>query len=281
MITAAYTICKNEINRVDRWLEYTKDFDYRVILDCGSTDGTYETLKKVPKIIIDQYVVDPEEWRFDIPRNINLNMVPQSVEYCLSPDLDEFFSCNVLDELKKTIKDHPKVTNLACTRLDIYSKEIFVGPPKHIGTNKIHRRHDYDWKQPIYEHLSYIGKEQELEIFNDKVFLIHDQDTSKPRSTHYMKLLQKEYSNNPNNSWNSWFLANEYYRNQDLENFVVGFSNDSEWVSLVKKEIKDFTGIKNYIHNEFRYAVKSDFNSEKFSNKLGDLDMLVKMFGSL
>jgi hypothetical protein len=95
MITAAYTICRNEINRVDRWIEYTKDFDYRVVLDCGSTDGTYETLKKVPKIIIDQYIVPPEEWRFDIPRNINLNMVPQSVEYCFSPDMDEWFSINV------------------------------------------------------------------------------------------------------------------------------------------------------------------------------------------
>ena len=46
MITAAYTICKNEIKKIDQWLYYTKDFDYRVILDTGSTDGTYEAFKK-------------------------------------------------------------------------------------------------------------------------------------------------------------------------------------------------------------------------------------------
>lgn len=261
MITAAYTICKNEINRVDRWLEYTKDFDYRVILDCGSTDGTYEALKKVPKIIIDQYIVDPEEWRFDIPRNINLNMVPKVCDWVASPDLDEFFSINIFDELEKKIKEYPKITNLACTRLDLYSKEVFIGPPKHIGTNKIHKRHDYDWKQPIYEHLSYIGKEQELEIFSDKVFLIHDQDTSKPRSTHYMQLLQKEYNNNPKNSWNSWFLANEYYRNQDLENFVqvgldyIAYANphgDGKWdeVYSALKKIAKATNIPDDIRKK-------------------------------
>jgi len=266
MITAAYTICKNEINRVDRWLEYTKDFDYRVILDCGSTDGTYEALKKVPKIIIDQYIVDPEEWRFDIPRNINLNMVPKDCDWICSPDMDEWFSINIFDEIEKTIKEHPKVTNIACTRLDIYSKQVFVGPPKHIGTNKIHKRHDYDWKQPIYEHLSYIGKEQELEIFNDQVFLIHDQDTSKPRSTHYMKLLQKEYKANPKNSWNSWFLANEYYRNQDLENFVlVGLDfiananrhGDGKWneVCSALNQIKNATNVP----DEIRAKIKNKF----------------------
>lgn len=263
MITAAYTIVKNDVSRVDRWLYYTKDFDYRVILDTGSTDGTYEAFKKVPNIILDQYIVPPEEWRFDVPRNINLNMVPKVCEWIFSPDCDEWFSINLLEELEKTIKEHPKVTNVSCTRLDIYSKQVFVGPPKHIGTNKIHRRHDYDWKQPIYEHLSYIGKEQELEIFNDKIFLIHDQDTSKPRSTHYMTLLQKEYKNNPSNSWNSWFLANEYYRNQDLENFViVGLDfishakrhGDGKWneVYSALNQIKNATNVPDEIRNKVK-----------------------------
>lgn len=263
MITAAYTIVKNDVSRVDRWLYYTKDFDYRVILDTGSTDGTYEAFKKVPNIILDQHIVSPEEWRFDVARNINLNMVPKECDWIFSPDCDEWFSINLLEELEKTIKEYPKVTNVACTRLDIYSKEVFVGPPKHIGTNKIHKRHDYDWKQPIYEHLSYIGKEQELEIFNDKIFLIHDQDISKPRSTHYMTLLQKEYKNNPKNSWNSWFLANEYYRNQDLENFVmvgldfITYANrhgDGKWneVFSALNQIKSATNVPNEIKNKIK-----------------------------
>lgn len=223
MKTAAYTICKNEIDKVEQWIYYTKDFDYRVILDTGSTDGTYEAFKKVPNIILDQFIMD--DFRFDIPRNKNLDMVPKDVDWCLSPDVDEYFSINVLEQMEKTIKENPLVTNIACTRLDIYSKEVFVGPPKHIGTNKIHRRFDYDWKMPIYEHLSYVGKENELEIFNHQIFLVHDQNIHKPRSQLYFELMKKEFKNNPNNNWNNWFLANEYYIRKDLENFVdVGLS---------------------------------------------------------
>jgi hypothetical protein len=221
MITAAYTLCKNEIKKIDQWLHYTKDFDYRVILDTGSTDGSFETFQKVPNIIIDQYIMAPEEFSFDICRNKNLAMVPENVDWCLSPDVDEYFSINVLDEIEKTIKNYSNVTNIACTRLDIYSKEVFVGPPKHLGSNKIHRRHEYTWRHPIYEHLSYIKGFNEVEIFNKDIFLVHDQDVSKPRSTLYKKLLIREHKNNPSNSWNSWFLANEYYREKDLENFVV------------------------------------------------------------
>jgi hypothetical protein len=147
-------------------------------------------------------------------------MIPKDVDWCLSPDVDEYFSINVLEEMEKTIKERPDVTNIACTRLDIYSKEVFVGKPKHIGTNKIHKMNVYDWKQPIYEYLSYIGEGNEVELWSDKIYLIHNQEINKPRSTLYMELMCKEFKNNPKNAWNSWFLANEYYRNQDLENFV-------------------------------------------------------------
>lgn len=220
MRTAAYTLCKNEIKKIDQWLYYTKNFDFRVILDTGSTDGTYELLKKVPNIILDQFIINDDEYRFDIPRNKNLNMIPHDVDWCLSPDIDEYFSINVLSEMEKTIAQSPLVTNISCTRLDIYSEEVFVGPPKHLSSNKIHKRHDYVWRQPVYEYLSYVGRVGEQEIFNDMIYLVHDQDILKPRKKHYKKLLIREYESNPSNSWNSWFLTNEYFREKDLVNFI-------------------------------------------------------------
>lgn len=220
MKTAAYTICKNEIKKVEQWLYYTKDFDYRVILDTGSTDGTYEAFAKVPNIILAQHVVDPEEFRYDVPRNINLDMIPEDVDWCLSPDVDEYFSINVLEEIEKIEKQYPNATNISCARLDIYSKQVFVGQPYSIGTNKIHKRYLYNWKQPIYEHLSYIGPGNEVEVYNEHIFLIHDQDITKPRNITYPKHMKREYKNNPNNNWNNWFLANHYYQEKDLENFV-------------------------------------------------------------
>jgi len=218
MKTAAYTICYNEIKKVDQWLYYTKEFDYRVVLDTGSTDGTYEALKKVPGIILHQARKEP--FKFHEHRNFNLSMVPDDVDWCLSPDMDEYFSINVLIEMERTIRENPTVNNIATTRLDIYSDKVFVGPPYSIPTNKIHRRHQYEWRAMIYEHLIYIGPGNENEVYNDKIFLVHDQDITKPRDILYPKMLKERYSEDPTDSWNSWFLLNHYYRERDQLNYI-------------------------------------------------------------
>jgi glycosyltransferase involved in cell wall biosynthesis len=220
MITAAYTICKNEIKYVEKWLYYTKDFDYRVILDTGSTDGTYEEFKKAGNVIVEQKTFTP--WNFSVARNYNLAMIPEEVDWCLSPDLDEYFSINVLSEMEKTIKDYSNVTNISCDRLDIYSEVVRVGPPKMLGTNKIHRRNDYHWVQPIYEHLYWKHKNKnEVEIYNDDIYLIHDQDFKKQsRPELYVKMLKEEFEKNPTNCWTLWFLCSHYFKEVDLDNYI-------------------------------------------------------------
>ena len=41
-----YAICKNEINRIDKWVNAIKDeADDIVVLDSGSTDGSFEKLQ--------------------------------------------------------------------------------------------------------------------------------------------------------------------------------------------------------------------------------------------
>ena len=224
MITAAYTICKNEIKYVEKWLYCTKDFNYRVLLDTGSTDGTWEALQEAaksdPNLIIEQKIFTP--FKFNIARMHNLDMIPQHVEWALSPDMDEYFSINVLEEMEKTIKENPKVTNISTTRLDLYTKDVFVGPPHTIPSNKIHKRHEYIWSQPIYEHLWYkYDLKDEVEIHNKMVYLVHDQDFKKQsRPELYAKMLKEEFEENPTNCWTLWFLLQHYYKEQDLNNFI-------------------------------------------------------------
>lgn len=237
MKTCAYTILKNEITYIEKWLFYSRDFTYRCLLDTGSTDGSWELLQEISKkdsnLIIEQKIFD--SWRFDIARIYNLDMVPNDVEWCLSPDLDEYFSINVLREMEKTINLYPEVTNISCDRLDIYSDVVRVGPPKRLGSNKIHRRHDYTWKAPIYEHLSWIHKDKkEIEIYNDDIYLIHDQDITKPRNKLYLEMLLDQYKKEPSDTWCLWFLVNHYYREKDLLNFIktgtdyLKYSNSSD-----------------------------------------------------
>jgi len=222
--TAAYTILKNEISFIDKWLYYADPFDYKVLLDTGSTDGSWEYLQecaeKDPQLIIEQKIFDP--WRFDVARKYNMTMIPKNVEWCLSPDLDEYFSINTHYEMENVIYQRPDVTNISCDRLDVYSIEVRVGPPTCLGTNKIHRKNDYTWVQPIYEHLSWIHKDRyECEFYSDKIFLIHDQDfRKKERPDLYIKMLKEEYEINPSNTWCLWFLVNHYYKNKELDEFI-------------------------------------------------------------
>ena len=39
---AVYTICKNEVTNVDKWINSMMEADYLCVLDTGSTDGTWE-----------------------------------------------------------------------------------------------------------------------------------------------------------------------------------------------------------------------------------------------
>lgn len=251
MKTAAYTICKNELQYVEKWLYYTKNFTYRVILDTGSTDGTWEKFQEAaktdPNLIIEQKIFTP--WIFNVARNYNLDMVPTDVDWCLSPDLDEYFSINVLAEMKKTMEANPTVTNISCDRLDLYTENVRVGPPKFLGTNKIHRRHDYTWAQPIYEHLWFKHKDRyEVEIYNEDIYLIHDQDFKKQsRPELYIKMLKDEFESNPTNCWTLWYLLTHYYKIEDLVNYVtcgivfINHTHKDERYTQVR-------GILNYIY---------------------------------
>lgn len=266
MITAAYTICKNEKQFVEKWLYYTAKFNYRVILDTGSTDGTYELFleakKSDPNLILEQKTFTP--WRFDIARRYNLAMVPNEVEWALSPDLDEYFSINVLDQMQKTITENRNVTNISCDRLDLYAEVVRVGPPKELGTNKIHRRHDYTWNHPIYEHLSWIHKDRpEVEIYNDDIYLIHDQDfKKKERPELYAKMFREEYEANPTNDWNLWFLVKHYFRERDLQNFIITGCDFVKCAKDIKQ--KEIVGLE-------LYKIYTETNiPEEYRNKIKD-----------
>lgn len=222
-LTAAYTILKNERNNIDRWLYYTRPFDYRVLLDTGSNDGSWEYLvelsKTDPNLIIKQNLYN--EFRFDVARKDNLDMVPNEVSWCLSPDLDEYYSINTHDEIEKIINEVPDITCIACDRLDLYSPTVRVGPPKFLPTNKIHKRDSYSWKERVYEHITWTKPGHELELYSSDIFLVHDQDFSKPeRSPLYVSLMLKEWLENPKNQWNNWFLLFHYYKSQQLSSYI-------------------------------------------------------------
>ena len=85
-----YAICKNEYKMINRWLESMSEADYIVVLDTGSTDGTFEALQQDKRITkVEQQIINP--WRFDVARNESMKLVPKDADILVCTDFDEIF----------------------------------------------------------------------------------------------------------------------------------------------------------------------------------------------
>jgi hypothetical protein len=95
-----------------------------------------------------------------------------------------------------------------------------------------------------------------VEIYNDKVFLIHDQDTSKPRSLIYGKMLIERYREDPTDNWNNWFLLKHYYEEKELENYIEVAVNYCKFADLKDDKYKE---VFNDLVNICQYEERLDY----------------------
>jgi hypothetical protein len=102
-----YSICKDEMEHVKDFIDHLDDASSIVILDTGSTDGTWEYLqeraKTNPRLIVDQQIITP--FRFDQARNIAYSMVPDDTEFCVALDLDERLGDNWASRIRDQWND--------------------------------------------------------------------------------------------------------------------------------------------------------------------------------
>lgn len=200
-----YAICKNEIANVDRWLENMSEADFIVVLDTGSTDGTYEKLKSDPRVTrVEQKVFKP--WRFDQARNESMELVPDEANILLCTDFDEFFEPGWGDLIRNNWT--PQITRGHYMYAWSHNEK---GVPGDIFVyDKMHTR-DYKWIFPVHEVLTAkdpAHKEVVLD-FGDKIYLHHMQDKTKGRSN-YLDLLKLSVKENPENMHCQMLLAREY-----------------------------------------------------------------------
>ena len=84
-----YTIAKNERQFCERFMRSCAGADGVAVLDTGSTDGTAEKLRELGAAVA---VSSVSPWRFDVARNMSLELVPEEADVCISLDLDEVLS---------------------------------------------------------------------------------------------------------------------------------------------------------------------------------------------
>ena len=197
-----YAICKNEEKFVERWVNSVKEADEIYVLDTGSMDNTVEELKK-RGVIVSQKEINP--WRFDVARNLSLDMVPNDDDICVCIDLDEVLEVGWRKKLEK-------IWNIDINRLRYnynWSLDDKNNPIVNFYIEKIHTRNNYKWIHPVHEVLKYTGNGTERFITTDDITVNHYPDNNKSRSN-YLPLLELSVKESPNNDRNMHYLGREY-----------------------------------------------------------------------
>ena len=218
-----YAICKNEEQFVDRWYDSMKEADDIYVLDTGSTDRTVDKLREHG---INVMVKEIKPWRFDVARNLSLEMVPDDTDICICVDLDEVFEPGWRKKLENIWKN-----NFTRLRYNYnWSLDENMKPLVNFYIEKIHSRHDYKWTHPVHEVLTYIGDGDEVFCTTDEITVNHFPDVTKSRSS-YLPLLELSVLENPTDDRNMHYLGREYMYygkwNECIDTLIKHLSLDS------------------------------------------------------
>lgn len=180
-----YAICKNEMTRIAEWLKYAAEADCIVVLDTGSTDGTWEYLQTQPNIICQQKIYD--NFRFDVARNDALSLVPRNCDICLPSDIDMIFPRHWATTIKES------------WRRDLFKLIIpqYFKSNNCAGTWFAHKRQNVLWQYPVYEIIKGEGKIDST----SNTLIIHDFNPFKDTHNFYPALADLAISENPNDPY--------------------------------------------------------------------------------
>ena len=144
MKIAVYTISKNEDKHVERWYESSKEADYHILADTGSTDRTVELARELGITVVPIWV---SPFRFDDARNASLAVVPQDADYCIALDVDEVLAPG----WRKHLEDaHAKgIDRPSYRRIEAFNDDGSVAT--EFDGFKVHRRNGIRWHYPIHE----------------------------------------------------------------------------------------------------------------------------------
>jgi glycosyltransferase involved in cell wall biosynthesis len=202
MKIAVYTITKNEAHFIPRWFESCKEADELVVLDTGSTD---DTVKVARGLGITVYENTFSPWRFDVARNHNLNLVDDDIDFCIALDADEILLPGWRDQLESINYDTTRPRYKY-----VWSWKEDGGEGLVYGGDKIHSRHDYEWKHPVHEVLTFSprgGKDKEVQEWID-LEIHHHPDPTKSRG-HYLDLLRLAVEEDPDDDRNAHYYARD------------------------------------------------------------------------
>ena len=196
MKIAVYAINKNHASSLQKWADCARDADYLVMADTGSDDGSVEA-GRAAGITMHEITVNP--WRYDVARNMALDLVPEDADLCIALDTDEFLQPGWREHLEQAWAagvTRPRYRY-------IWSWRSPGQPGLEFAAEKIHPRHGYVWRHAAHEVLVTWADEVQgwcgLEIH-------HHQKPQKYRS-HELPLLRIAVEEAPDDDRMAYYFA--------------------------------------------------------------------------
>ncbi len=171
-----------------------------MLVDTGSTDDTVQRAQRLG-IVTDRIAVEP--FRYDVARNLALDLVPAEIDVCLSLDLDEVLLPGWRSHLEEAWRTG--ATRVTCWHSWLWSDDY--PPLRFTSDDRIHARRDYRWRFPVHEQLERVGGEAEV-IAASPIEIKHLRDTRAARP-HYLPLLRLRADEHPDDGSTAHLLACE------------------------------------------------------------------------
>jgi tetratricopeptide (TPR) repeat protein len=206
MRVAVYSIALNEEKHVERWEACSRDADYRLILDTGSTDKTVRLARSLG-ITVHEQAFDP--FSFCDARNAALDLIPEWVDMCVTLDLDEVLHEGWRDALEALPADatRPRYKYVWSRNADGSEGMVYSG-------HSAHHRRDYEWQYPIHEMITPTGVEVSAAC---GMVIEHKPDGLKPR-TQYLPMLARHAAEQPESDRAAFYYARELlFRDQPAD----------------------------------------------------------------
>lgn len=220
-----YAICKNEEKNIERFIKNSKKFSHIVVVDTGSTDNTVKHLRDAGFLVY-EHPQSREEFDFSKARNQALSYVKTDWAFSLdfNEDIDEFFpeGLGVISE---------EFTSFNHERYDkVEDQEPTLSNTAHI---RFHRTKNYKWINAVHESPIFIPTEDYLsEVSIDTTIkIIKKIQPSVDKQLFYLSICEREYKNNPENTYYLWFIFKHYF---EVKNINKALELGQEYLNLSK-----------------------------------------------
>ena len=208
MKIAIYTISKNEEKYVEKWYQSSKEADYHILADTGSTDKTVEIARSLGVTVV-PITISP--FRFDDARNASLAVVPADADYCISLDVDEVLAPGWKEALAKA--HAAGIDRPTYRRIEAFNEDGTIAT--EFNGFKVHRRTGVRWHYPIHEVPNWYEERDEIQEFITGFEIHHHQNKDTSRKQ-YLPLLEMAVREKPD-ARNLYYLGREqsYYQQNE------------------------------------------------------------------